>query len=337
MMRAAGTAAEYACPNTSRTSQGIRIRNSGTATTISPAAAAMYRRTPAMTARSWPCSQSRVCSVSRTSRTGELAAERPACGAWAIRNRPTWVVPATTPSSSGASAVRSDSIPVARLDCTTNDLIGAPVLRERPRRRRREPPKRARPDGRDGGGCHRLGDHDAGDRLPDAVLRADGDREQSEAHRERQIRAAQVVATAEEERGRGDVLGRLDEGEQRRGEDRASQAARPEHGVRERREGGEDDAPEGSSDDLEAERRREQLPQPPPILRGDVAKAEFRQRLLHREVEQRLHEGGRDQRGGVEAELVDPEHARGDDGPEKSQRDGRIQPHGRRGTTPQKP
>ena len=74
---------------------------------------------------------------------------------------------------------------------------------------------------------------------------------------------------------------------------------------------------ESAADELEQEHLPEEPPQPAPVLRGDVAEAVLRQRLLDGEVEEHLEEADRRERGREHAELRKAEDARRDDRPER--------------------
>ena len=63
----------------------MNTNSGGTTTSISSVAPIMYRFRPANTAENAPCDQSRVCSVSRISRTGADSDANPFCGDCAIR------------------------------------------------------------------------------------------------------------------------------------------------------------------------------------------------------------------------------------------------------------
>ena len=236
-----------------------------------------------------PFSQSRVCSVMSMRRAGELAAASPVCGVCAMRKRPTCVVPETTPRISGTSVVRSEMTPVATLDCSTNDAD----LRARPRRA-----PSAAPDGnRRSATAPDERDHDASRsparrrsrRAPRSrrAARRSRSRASRSAGRSGLVHAPQVVAAVQEKRRRADVLGRLDEREQRRREERLLDAVGVEELVGERRERDDEQRRERSAGDLEQQRLAEEAPQTPPVLARDVAEAVLRERLLDREVEQR--------------------------------------------------
>src|SRR6187200_482937 len=134
------------------------------------------------------------------SRAGELAAARPVCGVCAIRKRPTWVGPATTPRMSGTSVVRSEMTPVAMLDWITNERMP----------RTSSPSSFAGADGNHDG-RDRLRDDDGDEHLGDTHGGGDDDGEQSEPGRARLIDPTQVVAAVQQQRRRADVLGRLHE------------------------------------------------------------------------------------------------------------------------------
>ena len=89
---------------------------------------------------------------------------------------------------------------------------------------------------------------------------------------------------------RADVLGRLDEGQERRRDERRADSLLVEDRVRERCEREQDEGRQSAADELDEERLPEEAPKTAPVPGGDVAEAVLRQRLLHREVEERLEE-----------------------------------------------
>ena len=86
-----------------------------------------------------------------------------------------------------------------------------------------------------------------------------------------------------------------------------------------------------ASDHLEQEHLPEEAAQPAPVLRRDVAEPVLRERLLDRQVEQRLEEAHRRESGREDAELLEPERARSNDRAQDPERDRRVDPCGRRG------
>ncbi len=297
----------------------------------------VYFRMPARTLRRSPASQSRVCSVRSTSRAGELAAASPVCGVCAMRKRPTWVGPETMPSTSGTSVVRSEMTPVARLDWSDE------------RADRRERPPRARAPAPTGSGearrapttettaveivCATTIAASASVTPCGAPMAIAMSRRPAEPGL---IRASQVVAAVQQERRRADVLGRLDEREQRRREERRSDAVLAEELVGERREGDERarvaSAPPTTLSRSICRKSRRSRPQ---SSARDVAEPVLRERLLDGEVEQRLEEADRDERRREDAELVQPEDAGGDDRADDSARDRGVDPRGRRRPAPE--
>ncbi len=141
----------------------------------------------------------------------------------------------------------------------------------------------------------------------------------------------------QEERGRADVLRRLHEREQGRGEDRALHAGLPEDPVRERGEGDEDHRRESAAGELQNEHLPEQPSQTAPIVGRDVAEPVLRERLLDGQVEQHLEEADRRHRGGEDAELGKAEDPGGDDRPEDAAGDGGVDPDGRERPSPERP
>jgi hypothetical protein len=123
MMRAAVTAPRFFASNSRRTRSGMKMRSGGSRTREPTVASSVYRRIPANTRVRSPCSQSRVCSVSITRRTGADTALKPCCGACATLKYATCVADDTTPSTIGVSVLRSETAPVAPLDCRTNRTI----------------------------------------------------------------------------------------------------------------------------------------------------------------------------------------------------------------------
>ena len=100
----------------------------------------------------------------------------------------------------------------------------------------------------------------------------------------------------QEKCGRTDVLRRLHEGKERSREDRLLDVVRVEQLVGEGRESDEEHRRDEAARELQQDRLPKKPPEPSPLLTGDVAKAELRQRLLDRQVEERLEEPHRDER-----------------------------------------
>ena len=109
----------------------------------------------------------------------------------------------------------------------------------------------------------------------------------------------------------------------------------PKIDAREGSKRGEGDRGEHAARRLQLQRPHEEPAELPPLLADDVAEAELRQRLLDGEIEQHLEEPDHDDRGRVEAEVLETEHARGHDGAQNSEDDGPVHPRGRRRTAPE--
>ena len=97
--------------------------------------------------------------------------------------------------------------------------------------------------------------------------RGDDDGEKPERGRSRLVDAPQVVAAVEEQCRRPDVLGRLDEREERCREKRLLQAVGVEDLIGERGESDDEKRREDASNDLEQQRLPEEATQAPPVLR----------------------------------------------------------------------
>ena len=121
----------------------------------------------------------------------------------------------------------------------------------------------------------------------------DREPDQPEPHRDREEPAADVVAPAQDDRARGDVLRRLRERDRRDDQHRHHHPARAPDLLGERRERAGREHREHPADELVAERDLEQAAKPPPALRLGVAEAELHERLLDRQVEELLEEGRR--------------------------------------------
>jgi hypothetical protein len=182
-----------------------------------------------------------------------------------------------------------------------------------------------------------LGEHDGRDRLGDAPARSDRDGREAKRHRDGEKERANVVAAAQDQRGAGQAFRRLCEWKQRSEQQRRRKPARVEErlgGGRERdeREPGEDGAAR-----LEGERAPEQAVQPPPVLRGRVAEAVLRDRVLDGQVEQRLEEarGRHDER--EEAEVADAENPGRDDRREEPEQRRGVDSESSRRAAPEEP
>ena len=158
--------------------------------------------------------------------------------------------------------------PAARLDWTTKERMPG-----RPRRvdalPGREPPQRGDPDEGDDGRRDGLRDDDGDERRGHPARRKRDDRDEAEPRRAGLVHAAEVIPAVQEERRRADVLRRLHEREQGRGEDGALHAGLPEDPVRERCERDEDHRRESAADELQNEHLPEQPPQTAPVPGSD--------------------------------------------------------------------
>ena len=202
----------------------------------------------------------------------------------------------------------------------------AAVRAERAWRRAREAPEggvagRARDRGRGD-----LADAERRERCGDADRRADEDRDQPDPHRRREQPAAQVVAPAQEERARADVLRRRDQGQRGGRGHRPGEILPAEQRVGDRREREQDDGRERAADELDLERPPEEPVEPSPVLRRDVAEAELREALLDRQVEQRLGEPDDGHHGREAAEILEAENPRRGDRSEDAERDREVEP-----------
>ena len=224
-------------------------------------------------------------------------------------------MPETTPRINGINVVRSEMTPVAMLDCRTNMRISGTS----------SPSSLAPPTGNRRSATAPTAEITiveivcattiATSASRHAEGRGDHDREEAKRGRSRLVHAPQVVAAVEEQRRRPDVLGRLDQREERRREERLLQSVGIEDLVGEGREGDDEKRREHASHDLEQQRLPEEATQTPPVLARDVPEAVLRERLLHGEVEERLEEAHDDERRHEHAEVVEPEDARRDDRP----------------------
>ena len=135
--------------------------------------------------------------------------------------------------------------PVARLDWTTNVRISgtsspSSFAGADGNRRSATTPTDGDHDRRD-----RLRDDDRDERLGHTHGRGDDDGEKAERGRSRLVDAPQVVAAVQEQRRRADVLGRLDEREERGREKRLLDAVGVEDLIGERRESDDENASRG--------------------------------------------------------------------------------------------
>ena len=224
--------------------------------------------------------------MSRIRRTGELAAVEPALR----RLRDPQKTDLGWPGDD-AEQKRGEHRPQrenpgrdARLHHERRDLPA--ILGEQTTRCAREAPVRSAAGQRNRGRRDDLRDDHPEDRLEHAVVGTDRDADEPQGHREGEERAAQVVAAAQQQRGRSDVLLRLYQREERDREHRPRQPLGTEDPVGDRREGRQSDECEQSADRLEPDGDDEQPAQPPPVLGCDVAKPELRQRLLDGQIEE---------------------------------------------------
>ena len=216
----------------------------------------------------------------------------------------------TPASSSGARPPRSESTPVAALDWATKEAISrrwSPsgtdvVLREATER---EPARDA-----DGRRRDDLRGQHADDGLGEPVVRADGDPRQAQRHGPGEKGRPDVVPAPQVQRRAGAALERLRQRDHSRHEERIAQARRSK--------GGEDEQAGAADDragDLEPERAAVEAAQPSPVLARDVAEPVLDERLLHRQVEERLEEARRvDDRRVVAERPRRRKHAARDDG-----------------------
>ena len=136
---------------------------------------------------------------------------------------------------------------------------------------------------------------------------------------------------------RTDVLGRLDEREERCGEKRLLKTIGAEDLVGKGSEGDDEKRRKDASDDLDQQRLTEEATQAAPVLARDVPEAVLRERLLDSEVEKHLEEPDDDECRHEYAEVVEPEDARRDDRPRDAARDGGVDPRSRRRPAPENP
>ena len=219
---------------------------------------------------------------------------------------------------------RDDAGRDARLDDEGEDL--APVGAESALLAAREPAQRRGARRADDRRREELTDRERAERGGDADRGADDDRDESDAHRHREQAAAQVVAAAEEERARGDVLGSGEERDRRCRGHRRREAVRPEERVRERRDGEDHERRERAADQLHLERAPEETVQLPPVLGGDVPEPELRQALLDGEVEERLREPDDGHHRREAPEVGEAEHPSGGDRAEDAEGDREVEP-----------
>ena len=232
-----------------------------------------------------------------------------------------------------ARAERDDACRDARLDDERDDL--AAVVADRRRLAPREAAERERPGGPGDHGRGQLTDRHRRERRGDAERGTDDDRDEPDAHRHGEEPAAEVVAAAEEQRARADVLGRREERQRGGRRHRRREPVRVEERVGEGRQHEQDERRERPAEKLQLERPPEQPVQPPPVAGRDVAEAELGEALLDREVEERLRQAddGHDRREA--AEVLEAEDPRGRDRAEDAEGDREIEPGCGRDTAPE--
>ena len=200
-------------------------------------------------------------------RAGAEIAWKPDCGAWAILKRPTCIVFVTAPSRRGARLARSESTPVATLDCATNVAISRAVFAQRLTLSAGEAGECEPASGSDRHGREDLRGEHAEDRLAQTVVRADGHSRQPEAHRPRKQQGPYVVAAPQKEDGPAEPFERLTERKARCEQQRNVRAS-----GREEREDDETDRCERGAGELEPERVREEAAQSTPSSRVEYRK-----------------------------------------------------------------
>ena len=266
-------------------------------------------------------------------RAGAESAWKPDCGACAILKRPTWVVPETAPSRSGASPPRRESTPVATLDWSTNTRIerrSSPSRCAGNRGKRRNADQPATPIDAVATTC--------AIRMP-AIAQVSPCRAPTamparrSSHRPHEEAGADVVAAAQEECGGCKPFERVAERDGCGDEQRRLEPLRGDER--------EDHEPEPCCDgtgELEPECAREETPQPAPVLARDIAEAVLDERFFDGEVEERLEESRREHDGGEIAEVSCRVQLSGrDDGPEEAEHDGRVDADGRQGAADDEP
>ena len=210
----------------------------------------------------------------------------------------------------------------------------AAVLVEPHRLGGREATKRSVCDSRQQDGRDDLGGDDADNRFRDAEMGADGEPGHPQPHRRGEQPGAHVVALAEDERGAGDTLGALQEGQACGDEERDREVGPAEDRVGRRRDRHEHDACRETSGRLHEKRLSKQAAQPSPGLSRRVVEAVLHERLLGGEVEQALEEARRDHHHGEQAEVLGAELPGREQRSEKAERDGDIDA-GRRSGAPE--
>ena len=233
--------------------------------------------------------------------------------------------------------VRSDTTPVPRLDCSVKEMTSRRSVPRGWGGSGREAPKGREPHRGDRDRRDRLSDDHRGERRGDSVRSPDRDRGEAQCHGERLVGAPQVVATTEQERRRADVLGRLHQREERAHEDGHCEILGAEERVGDRGEEHERERSEHPAGELDLQRPDEEPAQLPPLLVDDVAKPELRQRLLDGEVEQRLEEPHRDERGREHAVIGETQDPGCDDRPGERTCDGGVDPRSRCRPAPEEP
>ena len=201
----------------------------------------------------------------------------------------------------------------------------------------RKPPVRDETGDADGRGRDRLRGNDCRDRPGETVRRSCRDRGEPQRHRHEQEERAHVVAPTQDDRHPADVLEALHERKQRADEKRRLEVALVQQRVGCGSERKQDERRRDPTDELDAERAREQAAKSSPVLPRHVAKAELDQRLLDRQVEQALEEPGGGENERVAAERVPGEQMGGDDGAEEAEGCGGVDPGGGCRTAPEEP
>jgi hypothetical protein len=166
-----------------------------------------------------------------------------------------------------------------------------PVLAERDGRRGREAPHRGDREAHHDRARHGLRGHEPGDGRGHAVLGADRDTGEPQAHRERQQRAAQVIAPAQDHGRRADRVEGLQRGQDRGDQHRPLEAlCVVEDRADERCEGDDDHAGPERGQQLVAEGCADEPVEPSPVLACGVAEAVLDERLVARQPEERREE-----------------------------------------------
>ncbi len=178
--------------------------------------------------------------------------------------------------------------------------------------------------------CHDLRDHEPGNRLVDAVVRADREPGHPETHRRREQPCTDVIPLAEDESRARNALRALEKRQRGRDEERGLEAVRVEDRVRDRRERDEHEPCEQPAAGLDQERLPEQPAKPPPRLGRRVVEAVLHERLFRRQVQEALEEAGRDEDDGEETEFLRLQLTGHEQRSEEAERDGEIDPGRRR-------